>query len=213
MSSHCLPSILILKASRKLCEGVLSAHASMLRRRDQNCIFHHQCAINPYKGSRESIHTKPSLPRCPQSWEVSHIWLPPHSHQLSLMMRMNSSSLPTPAWCPATAVTADPIGEESVRYPPSMGVGQPGTHHQPPASPGDLQVWDLVCWLMQTLQRDSSWQQLVMSHRAQLRVTLGLSQVHCGTTLCFPVPGQIPSLLRTLNSIYLLEELHQFLQS
>lgn len=81
------------------------------------------------------IHSHPyqaPLPRRPQSWEVSHVWLPPHSQQLSLATRVDSSSPPAPSWCPTTAVTADPTGEENGGYPPTAGIGQPGTHHQPP---------------------------------------------------------------------------------
>lgn len=47
LPSHCLLSILILKASRKLSEEALSVHASTLRRKDQKCVFHHECAISP----------------------------------------------------------------------------------------------------------------------------------------------------------------------
>lgn len=91
------------------------------------------------------IHSHPyqaPLPRRPQSWEVSHVWLPPHSQQLSLATRVDSSSPPAPSWCPTTAVTADPTGEENGGYPPTAGIGQPGTHHQPPPPRGPTR-WGL----------------------------------------------------------------------
>lgn len=46
LPSHCLLSIHILKANGKLSEEALSAHSSMLRRRDQNCVFHNKYAIS-----------------------------------------------------------------------------------------------------------------------------------------------------------------------
>lgn len=59
-----LPSIIILKASRKWSEEALSALASVLRR-DQTCVFHHKYAVSPYKGSYESIYTFTSIPSPP----------------------------------------------------------------------------------------------------------------------------------------------------
>lgn len=60
-----VPSIIILKASTKWSEEALSALASLLRRRDQTCVFHHEYAVSPYKCSYESMYTFTSIPSPP----------------------------------------------------------------------------------------------------------------------------------------------------
>jgi len=202
---------------RKLSEEALPAHASVLRRRDQNCIFHHKCAISPYKGSYESIHTFTStpIPLCIETLRAGRC------HTFGFLAVL--TSFPSqPGWTAVVCLPSPgalqvwsqltPLGRTAadILQPPALGTRGPITCHR---LPWGLRHGDLVCWLMQIPRRDSSQQSLVMSHGAQPRVTRDLGQAHHGTTLCFPIPGQIPSLLHMLNNIYLLEELHQFLQS
>lgn len=199
LPSCCLPSSLILKASGKLFEEALSAYASVLRRRDQNCVFHHKYAISPYKGSYESIYmfTPVSSPPCLDALRAGRC------HMFGFLPVLTSFHS-QPGWT-------------AVLHLPSPSALQLQSHltvsGRKVASPGGLWDGDFICWLMWIPQRDSSQQRLVMSHGTQPRVTRHLGQAHRGTTLCFPIPGQIPSLLCTMNNIYLLEELHRFLWS
>lgn len=64
----CPPTVSLPSSSLKPVESCLSGPVytcQRVRRRDQNCVFHHECAISPYKGSYESIYTFTSIPSPP----------------------------------------------------------------------------------------------------------------------------------------------------
>lgn len=123
LPSHCLPCLLILKASGKLSEEALFAHA---QKGSEPCISP-KYEVPPDKIHTDipiHIHTKLCLDalragRC-------HIWLLPHCHQLSVMAGMDSSSPPNPSWW----ITADPAGRKAMDIiqpwaPDSWGLSLP----------------------------------------------------------------------------------------